>query len=457
MTAPRLENLIARIAAYKSVFPVGRVVALNDQTISVSGLTDLVSLGDRVRIRSRSGADIDGDVLRIGAREVDVMPSEPPAGLSMGDRVIVLGPSRISPDVSWIGRIVDPDGMPLDGKPLFPGEQALPLSRKPPAAAYRRPLGPRIEAGIAAFNTVLPVVYGQRIGLFAGSGVGKSTLLGLLGRNLDADVVVIALVGERGRELGHFVTQVLGAEGMRKTVVVAATSDQSALQRRRCALSAMSVAEYFRDRGAHVLYIADSITRFAEAHRDIALAAGEVAGPGGFPASMPHQIMALAERAGPGPNVTGVGDITAVFSVLVAGSDMEGLVADTLRGVLDGHVVLDRKIAERGRYPAIDLLRSVSRSLPDAASEAENALISEARKLLGAYDKAELMIQSGLYVAGADSLTDRAVRCWAALDGFLGRSRPETVTDSFAALAAALEMPRAEATQTPEMTVSHDA
>lgn len=446
MTAPGLENLMARIDAVKTVFPVGRVVALNDQTISVAGLADLVSLGDRVRIRSRSGVDINGDVLRIAAREVEVMPAEPPAGLSMGDRVIVLGPSRIAPDASWIGRIVDPDGAPLDGRPLFPGIESLPLSRKPPAAAYRRPLGPRIEAGLAAFNTVLPVVYGQRIGLFAGSGVGKSTLLGMLARNLDADVVVIALVGERGRELGHFVSQVLGPEGMQKTVVVAATSDQSALQRRRCALSAMCVAEYFRDRGAHVLYIADSITRFAEAHRDVALAAGETPGPGGFPASMPHQIMALAERAGPGPNVTGIGDITAVFSVLVAGSDMEGLVADTLRGVLDGHVVLDRKIAERGRYPAIDLLRSVSRSLPDAANDAENDLIAEARRLLGAYDKAELMIQSGLYAAGADALTDRAVRCWPALDAFLGRSRRESVADSFTALAAALERPRIDAT-----------
>ncbi|PWR04373.1 flagellum-specific ATP synthase FliI [Meridianimarinicoccus roseus] len=441
MTFPGLENLTARIASIQAVFPVGRVVALNDLTISVSGLGRTVSLGDRVQIRSRSGALLGGEVLRIDPMSVEVLPSDPPAGLSLADPVMVLGPPRIAPDASWIGRIVDPDGKPLDGRPIFPGTVPVPLSRTPPAAARRRPLGARIEAGIAAFNTVLPVVSGQRLGLFAGSGVGKSTLLGMLARNLDADVVVIALIGERGRELRHFVDEVLGKDGMRRSVVVAATSDQSALQRRRCALSAMCVAEHFRDRGAHVLFIADSITRFAEAHRDVALAAGEAAGPGGFPPSMPHQIMALAERAGPG--IAGAGDITGIFSVLVAGSDMEGPVADTLRGVLDGHVVLDRKIAERGRYPAIDLLQSVSRSLPTAATEVENTLISEARRLLGAYDKGELMIQSGLYAAGADPVTDKAVRCWGALDGFLGRCRRESVSDSFRALANAVEMPDA--------------
>lgn len=438
---PGFDNLMARVAQIDTVFPMGRIVALNDLTVTVGGLARLVGLGDRVTIRSRTGREIGGEVLRIAEGVIEVLPSDPPEGLFMGDRVLVLGPPRLAPDPSWIGRVIDPDGRPLDEAPLFPGTRPRPLSCKPPAATQRRPMGARIEAGVAAFNTLLPIVRGQRVGLFAGSGVGKSTLLGLLARNLDADVVVIALVGERGRELGHFVHQVLGPEGMRKTVVVAATSDQSAVQRRRCAQSAMCVAEYFRDRGEHVLFIADSITRFAEAHRDVAFAAGEAPGPGGFPASMAHQIMALAERAGPG--VAGSGDITAVFSVLVAGSDMDGPVADTLRGVLDGHVVLDRKIAERGRYPAIDLLQSVSRSLPAAASEAENALIAEARRLLGAYDKAELMIQSGLYVAGADPLTDRAIRCWPALDGFLGATRPESVADSFAALAAALEQPGA--------------
>jgi flagellum-specific ATP synthase len=439
MAVPDIAQLAARIGAIDTVYPVGRIVGLADLTVTVSGLADQVALGDRVRIVSRTARRLEGEVLRVTGGSggvVEVLPAEPPAGLFMGDRVLVLGPARLAPDRTWLGRIVDPDGQPLDGGPLFPGRHPQPVVSAPPPAATRRGLGARIDTGVAAFNTVLPIARGQRVGLFAGSGVGKSTLLGLLARNLAADVVVVALVGERGRELGHFVQGVLGPEGMRRAVVVAATSDQSAMLRRRCALSAMTVAEHFRDRGLHVLLIVDSITRFAEAHRDIALAAGEASGPGGFPASMPQQIMALAERAGPGAGA--MGDITALFSVLVAGSDMEGPVADTLRGTLDGHVVLSRRIAERGRYPAIDLLKSVSRSLPDAATDPENALIGDARAVLGAYEQAELMIQSGLYVAGADPVTDRAIRCWPALDAFLGRTRREGVAASFAALAAAL-------------------
>jgi flagellum-specific ATP synthase len=294
----------------------------------------------------------------------------------------------------------------------------------------------RLPTGIAVFDTLLPLVRGQRLGLFAGSGVGKSSLLAKFARGVAADVVVIALVGERGRELREFTTQVLGVEGLARSVVIAATSDQSPLVRRRCPWAAMAVAEHFRDQGLHVLFLADSITRFAEAHREIALAGGEEASMGGYPPSVAHAIMSLAERAGPGSE--GVGDITAVFSVLVPGSDMDEPVADILRGVLDGHVVMDRKIAERGRYPAIDLLRSVSRSLPAAASAEENALIAEARRLLGSYDRAELMIQAGLYVSGSDPLVDRAIRLWPMLDAFLAEDSADGVAASFQRLAACL-------------------
>jgi flagellum-specific ATP synthase len=279
------------------------------------------------------------------------------------------------------------------------------------------------------------------VGLFAGSGVGKSTLLSELAQGVAADVVVIAMIGERGRELREFVEETLGPEGMARAVIVAATSDKSPLLRRRCAWAAMVVAEYFRDQGRQVLFLADSITRFAEAHREVALAAGEPPSYRGFPPSLSQQIMALAERAGPGPE--GKGDITAIFSVLVAGSDMEEPVADILRGTLDGHVVLDRAIAERGRFPAVDIVRSVSRALPRAASADENALIAQARAALGTYAESELMIRTGLYAEGSDPRLDEAVKLFPQLEDFVTR-KSTGIRQSFAQLAEALRVPSPE-------------
>jgi flagellum-specific ATP synthase len=293
---------------------------------------------------------------------------------------------------------------------------------------------------MAITNTFLPIVRGQRVGLFAGSGVGKSNLLGHLAKHMEADVVVIAMIGERGRELRHFVDEVMGSEGLKRTVVVTATSDQSPLQRRRCAWSAMTVAEHFRDQGKSVLFLADSITRFAEAHREIAVAAGEAPVLRGYPPSTSHLIMSLCERAGTGH--LNQGDITALFSVLVAGSDMDEPVADILRGVLDGHIILDRSIAERGRYPAIDVLRSVSRSLPGAASDEENALLSQARKMLGIYDRNAMMIRAGLYTHGSDPEVDQAITVWPELDGFLAKVDATGCKNSFQQLELILRRAR---------------
>ena len=285
---------------------------------------------------------------------------------------------------------------------------------------------------------MLPLVRGQRVGLFAGSGVGKSMLLADLARGVDADVIVIALVGERGREVGHFVQNVLGDNGMKRAVVVAATSDSGPQVRRRCALSAMAVAESFRDAGQHVLLLIDSVTRFCEAHRELAVASGESANLRGYPASTGPAIARLCERAGPGSGASG--DITAVFSVLVAGSDMEEPVADMLRGVLDGHIVLDREIAERGRFPAVDVVRSVSRALPDAANDKENEIIARARALLGTYARSEMMVQAGLYVAGSDPMLDAAISAAPALDSF------QTIKDARGTLAHFAKLRQAIAT-----------
>lgn len=294
---------------------------------------------------------------------------------------------------------------------------------------------------MAVTNTLLPIVEGQRVGLFAGSGVGKSSLLGHLARNMEADVVVIGLVGERGRELRHFMEEVLGPEGLKRSVIVTATSDQSPLQRRRCAWSAMAVAEHFRDQGKSVLLLVDSITRFAEAHREVAVAAGEAPVLRGYPPSTSHMIMSLCERAGPG--IDGQGDITAIFSVLVAGSDMDEPIADILRGVLDGHIVMDRAIAERGRYPAIDVLRSVSRSLPMAATDTENALLAQTRKMLGVYDRNAMMIRAGLYAPGSDPEVDQAIALWSDLDAFLAKSDSHDCAHSFQQLELILRRAKA--------------
>src|SRR6056297_3693600 len=420
MSEKNLTSLGAEIATLHAARTVGRVKMVRADTVVLSGLADVACLGDRVEITRNNGMPLSGEVLQLDREGVLVMPDESPLGLSLGARAWISSADEISPADEWVGRVIDPFGHPMDGRPLMRGPVARPLRNAPPAPVHRRGFGPRIETGMAAFNTLLPIVRGQRIGLFAGSGVGKSSLLGHLGRHMQADVVVFALIGERGRELRDFVETVLGPEGMQRAVVVAATSDQSPLVRRRCAWTAMCVAEHFRDQGRHVLFLADSITRFAEAHREVAVAGGELPALRGFPASTAHMIMSLCERAGPGEH--GTGDITAVFSVLVAGSDMEEPVADILRGVLDGHVVLDRAIAERGRYPAIDLLRSVSRSLPEAANEHENALIQQVRSLLGAYARSETMILAGLYREGEDIVLDQAIRIWSQLDAFLAEA-----------------------------------
>ena len=436
MSHATLNMLRAEIANAQVMRPLARVSEVGRGLLRITGTGRAWRLGDRVSI---FGADavFGGEIVVLDSAGAGVLSDEMPEGIRLGDKVELVGAGSICPHDGWIGRIIDPFGQPIDGRPLMKGAVVRALRANPPPAAERRRLGARLETGMRVFNTLLPLVRGQRIGLFAGSGVGKSSLLATFARHVEADLTVIALIGERGRELREFVEDVLGPEGMARSIVIAATSDQSPLVRRRCAWAAMAVAEHFRDQGQQVLFLADSVTRLAEAHREVALAAGEPPSLRGYPPSTAHLIMSLAERAGPGIGETG--DITAIFSVLVAGSDMDEPVADILRGVLDGHVVMERDIAERGRYPAINLLRSVSRSLPWAATESENALIAKARRLLGAYDRAELMIQAGLYTEGSDPLIDAAIRVWPALDAYLAEAEPENRSASFVCLANILD------------------
>ena len=434
MAIDLLERLAKEVRGLDPTALIGRVSAASGGLVEVTGLGRTVELGDRVRIGPAPG--IAGEVVQISDKAARVLPEASLEGVSPGSPVRRLPRRDLRPSNDWIGRVIDPDGHPLDGRPLLGGDRPTRLRAPPPPAHGRRGFGTRLETGYALFNTLLPLVRGQRIGLFAGSGVGKSTLLAGLARQVDADVVVLGLVGERGRELAHFTSSILGEEGMARSVVVAATSDMAPQTRRRCAWAATAVAEHFRAQGLHVLLLLDSVTRFAEAHREVAVASGEQAALRGFPASTAPAIAALCERAGPGTE--GEGDITAVYSVLVAGSDMDEPVADWLRGVLDGHVVLDREIAQRGRFPAVDVLRSVSRSLPEAASVAENRLIDMARRHLGTFAQAELMVQAGLYAPGSDPAIDQALRVHGPLEKVFQRiSDPNTAT-SFAALRQAL-------------------
>ncbi|MBP7240723.1 FliI/YscN family ATPase [Amaricoccus sp.] len=415
---------------------VGRVVAIGQASLEIAGLTHQARIGDQVSIAARGGGVLGGEIVALSGDTARAMTYQPLDGAAVGDAATLLGAAEAHPSTDWTGRIVDAFGAPLDGRPLKPGPVAAPLRRASPAAASRKGLGARLASGQRVFDTMLPIARAQRIGIFAGSGVGKSMLLAGLARGIEADIVVLGLIGERGRELRDFTEHALGPEGMARAVVIAATSDQAPLIKRRAAWMAMATAEVFRDQGRHVLLMLDSLTRFAEAHREIALTAGEAPSLRAYPPSTANMIAALCERAGPGP--WGKGDITAIFSVLVAGSDMDEPVADITRGVLDGHVVLDRGIAERGRFPAVDVRRSVSRSLPGVASEAENALLARARRVLTTYENAALMIQTGLYAAGSDGAIDEAIALWPGLDAFFAETAPDGPEASFARLRAVL-------------------
>lgn len=424
-----LKALAADLGRLTPVADLGRVARVSGGLVELSGLSHRARIGDAVDIALADGSAMRAEVLQLDGERVVVLPDTEPRTIAIGDRVRLRGAIHFAPGSHWIGRVIDPDGRPIDGQPLQAGVIARDPAHRPAASADRPMLGARLSTGLAVFDTMLPLVEGQRVGLFAGSGVGKSRLLAQLARGMEADVVVLALIGERGREVTDFVHRTLGEEGMARSVVIAATSDRSASLRRRCAQAAMATAEHFRDQGKRVLLLADSITRMAEAHRELAVASREPVALRGHPPSLMPLLTGLAERAGRAAD--GAGSITAVFTVLVAGSDMEEPVADILRGLLDGHVVLDRAIAERGRFPAVDVVRSVSRSLPEAATQEENEIISETRQLIGAYDRSEAMIRAGLYTAGGDATLDRAVQAWSQLDAFFGRDEPSGVSAAF--------------------------
>ena len=411
----------------------GTVLGSDGSTVMIDGLANLAGLGDTIEIDGPDGA-MRGEVIALNGKTLTALLFNPPTGLSTGRRASLVTNASARPEATWLGQVVDAFGK-TSGGAVHPADDRSCPQPVSGSADNRRPLGPRLSTGLAALDTFLPLCRGQRLGVFAGSGVGKSRLMSDLALGVSADVAVIGLIGERTREVGEFVRLLRDAGGMERTVIIAATSDESALIKRRAAELTMATAEFFRHQRQHVLCLFDSVTRYAEAHREIALAAGEPPALRAFPPSTSPAIAKLCERAGPGFENTAMGDITAIFTVLVSGSDMEEPVSDMVRGILDGHVVLDRNIAERGRFPAIDLRRSVSRSAPAAWSNAEADLVASARRLVALYEESAPMIQAGLYQSGADPALDEAVRLWPALDGFTGTNmRGKSDFDSFAML-----------------------
>lgn len=418
----------------------GTVTDVAPGSVQIAGVSELVGIGNEIII-DKPGYRAIGEILRISGDIVTALLFSPCEGIRIGDRVEIDADASVDPGDHWLGQIINYRGE-IAGQaastapaPLRPTRR--PLQSSPPAAHARRPLGPRLGSGYMATDTLLPICRGQRIGLFAGSGIGKSTFLGGLAAGIEADRVVIALIGERSREVNEFVRSTLPASALPRTVIVTATASEPPGAKKRAAYCALAAAEHFRDEGHSVLLLFDSITRFAEAHREVALMAGETPALNAFPPSTVRVIAELAERSGPGTNETG--DITAIYSVLVAGSDMEEPVADMIRGILDGHFILSREIAERGRYPAIDVVRSVSRSLPKAASEAENILIRECRRLLALYEDVAPMLRANLYEFGKDLETDRAITLFSELDRFVGTRNSEGPEAAFAALEAILK------------------
>jgi len=396
----------------------GRVTDISPGMIELSGISKLAGIGNEVRIE-KSGDPIVGEILSVSANRVMAMLFSGTASVRVGDRVYVESEGVAQVTDNWLGKVVDYRGVVMGERAAKedPYAPCRPLHGRVIPANKRRPLGERLKTGLMITDTALPLCRGQRMGLFAGSGVGKSTLLATLANEVEADRIVVALIGERSREVGEFANKKLSPDVLDKTVIVAATASDPPGAKKRAAYCAMAAAEHFRDEGHHVLLIFDSITRFAEAHREVALAAGETPALHAYPPSTVRAISELAERAGPGTE--SMGDITAIYSVLVAGSDFEEPVSDMIRGIIDGHMVLTRQIAERGRYPAIDVLKSVSRSLPAAASPQENALLAEYRKLVAAYEEALPMIRANLYEMGTDPIIDRAITLYSELDAFV--------------------------------------
>ncbi len=415
----------------------GTITEVTPSYYRVSGLSHFVKLGECVGI-SHEGATQLAEVVRIDAAGSTVKTFESQVAAGLGDAAFRIGPLHVAPDVSWKGRVMDALGRPIDSQGMLRrGAHALPTEAQPPAALTRARVKSPVKTGVRAIDLFMPICAGQRIGIFAGSGVGKSTLLGMIAGSKGFDTVVIALVGERGREVREFLDDSLGAN-RNVAVTVVATGDESPMMRRLAPKTALTIAEFFRDRGENVLLIIDSVTRFAHAARDVALAAGEPAVARGYAPSVFSDLPKLLERAGPGSQ--GSGSITGIFSVLVDGDDHNDPVADNIRGTLDGHIVLDRSIADQGRFPAVNVLSSISRLAQHVWTKEQQILVLKLKAMIARYEDTRDLRLMGGYQAGQDAELDQAVLLVPKLyDSIVQAPNQPSSRDAFLELAEALQ------------------
>ena len=436
-----MQNLLAAIERIDPLSVSGRVAAVNGLLVEARGGLTRLAVGARASIMRNSERPLPCEVVGFRNDVALLMPFGAVEGVAPGAEIrIDADAGSVRPTLAWRGRVIDAFGEPIDGKgPLPQGPTPYPMRAAPPPAHARARVGERLDLGVRAMNVFTTCCRGQRLGVFAGSGVGKSVLLSMLAREATCDAVVVGLIGERGREVREFIEETLGEVGLRRAIVVVATSDEPALKRRQAAFLTMAIAEYLRDQDQQVLCLMDSVTRFAMAQREIGLAAGEPPTTKGYTPTVFTELPKLLERAGPGPvrpDGAEAGAITGLFTVLVDGDDHNEPIADAVRGILDGHIVMDRSIAERGRFPAINVLRSISRTMPACQTPAERLITAEARKALAAFANMEELIRIGAYRAGADVELDRAIRLNPGLEAFLAQDKEEVtaIGEGFARL-----------------------
>ena len=436
-----MRALTADIEAIDEVEVFGRVKAVQGLLVEVVGPVRELKVGGRVMIEAAGGGTLAAEIMGFRDGHALCLPFGPLAGVRLGCRAVFQShDGAVYPTDAWLGRVINASGEPIDGKgPLPRGPVGHNLKQQALPAHNRARVGGPLDMGVRVLNTFATICDGQRMGIFAGSGVGKSVLMSMMVMNATADVAVVGLIGERGREVQEFVTEYLGEAGMKRAVVVVATSDEAALMRRQAAFLTLTLSEYFRDQGKRVLCLMDSLTRFAQAQREIGLAIGEPPTAKGYPPTVFTELPRLLERAGPG--LVNSGAITGLFTVLVEGDDHNEPIADAVRGILDGHIVMERSIAERGRYPAVNVLRSISRTMPGCVPVDVRPVLQRAREFMSVYADMEELIRLGAYRKGSDPQVDRAIALNPALEAFLGQQREErtTIADGYAMLDAILE------------------